>query len=110
MNDLYRNVKNWRLDLPKAPGVWTRLRSFNYERFHIDPNANLSSFFCILFLLGFPLLLMGEINWQADIHKPFAMTIRLSKKQIPLDGLLDLEVDFRYPSSYQLNVEEVLDH
>jgi hypothetical protein len=53
---------------------------------------------------------MGEINWQADIHNPFAMTIKLSKKQILLDGLLDLEVDFRYPSSYQLNVEEVLDH
>jgi hypothetical protein len=62
-----------------------------------------------LFLLGFPALLSGEMIWQADIQKPFAITIQLNSQQIPLDGLLDLEADFQYPSSYQLSVNSLLD-
>ena len=61
------------------------------------------------FLLMFPALLSGELIWQAEVQKPFAITIKLNSQQIPLDGFLELEADFRYPISYQLNVDPLLD-
>lgn len=61
------------------------------------------------FLLLFPLLLHAEITWQADIQKPFAVTIKLSNQQVALDGSLNLEADFQYPSSYQLQAETLRD-
>jgi hypothetical protein len=61
------------------------------------------------FLLGLPALLNAEIVWQADIQKPFVITIKLSSQQIPRNGVLDLDAEFHYPSSYELKVDDVLD-
>lgn len=63
-----------------------------------------------LLLLGLPFLLSAEIVWQAEIQKPFAITIKLNSMQIPLDSSLKLEADFHYPSSYQLKIDDLLDH
>jgi hypothetical protein len=62
-----------------------------------------------LFLLLFPLLLNAEMTWQADTSKPFALSIKLSDQQVALDVSLNLEVDFQFPSSYQLKADTLRD-
>ena len=51
----------------------------------------------------------ADIAWQADVQKPFALSIKLSAEQINLDDLLYLDAEFRYPSSHQLNMNELID-
>ncbi len=61
-----------------------------------------------LLLFAFPFFLSAELVWQSQIKKPFAITIKLNSQQVPLDGFLIIEADFQYPSSYELNVENIL--
>lgn len=61
----------------------------------------------LLFLL--PLLLHAEIDWQADLRHPFDLTIKIAPQQLTVGDLLDVKAEFHYPSSYQVNVEALMD-
>ena len=60
-------------------------------------------------ILAIPFFLNGEIAWQADVQKPFALSIKLSSDHINLNEFLNLDAEFRYPSSYQVNIESLID-
>lgn len=64
--------------------------------------------YCFL-LLAIPLLLGAETVWRSDIQKPFTITMRLSSEKISLGDFIDLEADFHYPDSYQLQVDSLLE-
>lgn len=60
-------------------------------------------------LFAFPFLLSAEITWQADVQKPFALSIKLSSEKINLDDFLYLDAEFRYPLTHELNLEGLVD-
>jgi|GEM_PF-5595596 len=62
-----------------------------------------------LWLWGFPFLLSAEITWQAEVQEPFALKIQLSSEEIFLTDSLHVDVACRYPSSYQLDGEKLID-
>ena len=43
------------------------------------------------------------------MQKPFALSIQLNSEQISLDDFLYLDAEFHYPSSYQLDIEALID-
>lgn len=62
-----------------------------------------------LLLLAIPFLVNGEITWQADVQKPFALSLKLNSDQVSLDDFLYLDAEFHYPSSHELDVEALID-
>lgn len=65
--------------------------------------------YLLILFFWLPLLLNAEIVWRAEVDKPFAVTIKLNSEEIPLDGLIDFEAEFRYPAGYELNIDSLLD-
>lgn len=61
------------------------------------------------FILGLHALLHAEIVWKAEVQQPFELTIKLSTQQIVQGDLFDFEAILRYPSSYELNMDTLLD-
>ena len=53
--------------------------------------------------------LSADIFWQADIQKPFALSLRLNSQQITRDEFLHLEAEFYYPSSHQVDIDSLLE-
>lgn len=62
-----------------------------------------------LLLIAIPFLLRAEIAWQADVQKPYSLSIKLSAEKIYLDDFLYLDAEFRYPSSHQLDMKALVD-
>lgn len=63
----------------------------------------------LILLLAIPFLAGGEVVWQAEVQKPYALTLKLSAEIIHLDDFLHLDAEFRYPSTHQLNMEALID-
>jgi hypothetical protein len=68
---------------------------------------NLSMYWLLLWSL--PFLLQADIIWQAHLQKPFALNIKLNSQQLSLDDVLDVKAEFQYPSSYQLDMDSLID-
>jgi hypothetical protein len=62
-----------------------------------------------LLFLVLPFLLNAEAIWQADLPKPFMLTIKMHSQQMLLGDSLEVEVELHYPSSYQIDMTSLID-
>lgn len=62
-----------------------------------------------LLLWSFPFLLRAETIWQADLPQPFALKMNLNSQQLSFNDVLNIEAEFHYPSSYQLDLDSLID-
>lgn len=56
-----------------------------------------------------PLWLFGETVWKADLKSPFGLTIKFHPESMALGETLDVEADFQYPSSYEVDDQLFID-
>lgn len=62
-----------------------------------------------LFLLMLPVLLRGEFTWQTQENAPFEISLQWNTQQLSPPDSLHLEATFRYPSSYDLDSESLVE-
>lgn len=58
-----------------------------------------------LFVLAIPVLLRGEFTWQAEDSSPFELSLQWSAQQLSSHDSLHLDATFRYPSTYDLDID-----
>lgn len=61
----------------------------------------------IFFIILFPFLLQAEINWQADLEKPFTVSITLNADKVYRNEFIYLTAYFDYPFSYEFNNDQL---
>lgn len=62
----------------------------------------------ILFIL-LPFWINADISWQADLKKPFKFTIQLHPEEVNMGDALHLDIEYQYPSTYDINREDLID-
>ncbi len=77
--------------------------------FHYSYDFNRFIILYWMLLCNFPFMLQAEMTWQANLQKPFAVNIKLNSQQLFLDDILDVEAEFHYYSSYQLDINALID-
>lgn len=63
----------------------------------------------IFISIVFPILLCAELTWQADLEKPFALTIQLHPDTAGISDFIYLKVEVMYPSSYDLDFDALIE-
>jgi len=63
-----------------------------------------------LFFILTPFFLNADIMWNADLKKPFALTINIHPESVSLGENLYIDVDFQHPSAYEFDTESLMDH
>jgi hypothetical protein len=56
-----------------------------------------------LLFLATPFILLGETSWNAKMQPPFAVSITVSSDQASVGSFVNLDAEFRYPSSYEID-------
>ena len=62
----------------------------------------------LLFIL-IPCLLSGETIWNAELKEPFALTIKSPPGPLSLGEMLNVEIEYQLPSSYEMDQEALVD-
>lgn len=58
-----------------------------------------------IFFILLPFWVNATMFWQTDLQKPFMFSIQIHPQEITLGDLLHVEVEYQYPSTYEINRE-----
>jgi hypothetical protein len=64
--------------------------------------------FCLLFLLGFPCLLLGLVTWTDDSTPPFKIQIDVDPPQLNLGNSFSIDLKIDHPVDYQCDFDSLI--